>query len=292
MNRPDTLREMESLLASIREAIESHTGQGRAASVTQAQDAAQFHQPRQEHAAATSQAQPELDWQTTAGDDDILWADESVDVADSAHHALASSRHESSHEAAMRAETSDEALNAHAAVHPHEGVEEGAAAAAAARVAAATQATGDNLVRPAWAVSSSTAPASTATAPDAPAMHAARATSAGVTAARPASSRRAANLRLVKSDAAETSPAREEAQSVSSRSSFLSREVRDRVRAAMERQKRIEEAKRALGGEEALRQLVRDIIEPIIAEWLNEHLAEIVERRVARELARLREGGE
>lgn len=69
--------------------------------------------------------------------------------------------------------------------------------------------------------------------------------------------------------------------------SRLSAQVQQRVKAAMARMERIEAAKRALGGEAALRRLVADLVEPLIENWLNEHLADIVERRVQAELDRL-----
>lgn len=72
----------------------------------------------------------------------------------------------------------------------------------------------------------------------------------------------------------------------------LSPKVQARVRNAMARMERIEAARRALGGEEALRQLVADLVEPLLKEWLEENLPEIVERRVAEEIARITGRGE
>ncbi len=69
--------------------------------------------------------------------------------------------------------------------------------------------------------------------------------------------------------------------------SRLSPKVQARVKNALARMERIEAARRALGGEEALRQLVADLVEPLLREWLEENLADIVERRVAEEIARL-----
>ena len=69
--------------------------------------------------------------------------------------------------------------------------------------------------------------------------------------------------------------------------SRLSAPVQARVKEAMARMERIEAAKRALGGDAALRRLVADLVEPLIENWLNEHLADIVERRVQAELDRL-----
>ncbi len=69
--------------------------------------------------------------------------------------------------------------------------------------------------------------------------------------------------------------------------SHLPPKVQARVKSAMARLERIEAARRALGGEEALRQLVADLVEPLLKEWLEENLAEIVERRVAQEIARI-----
>ena len=69
--------------------------------------------------------------------------------------------------------------------------------------------------------------------------------------------------------------------------SRLSPAVRARVKNAMARMERIEAARRALGGEEALRQLVADLVEPLVREWLEENLADIVERQVEREIAHI-----
>ena len=241
MTRPDTLSEMESLLASIREAIETETGA--------AQPDASMHE--QASAAQSALAPSETDWQAAHGDDDILWADE---IGADAH--------------------------ASAGQVPHDH-------AALTSASMETPATNNMPRRPAWAMSSTAATSNAAAG-------VASAASSAPAAAMPSSARRTARLRLVKTDASEQAPSTppQEAPATTAAPSFLSQKVRERVRAAMARQKRIEEAKRALGGEQALRQLVSDIVEPIIAEWLNEHLPEIVERRVAMELARLRENGD
>jgi len=70
---------------------------------------------------------------------------------------------------------------------------------------------------------------------------------------------------------------------------LLSPKTQARVQDALGRLERLEQAKAALGGEEALRQLARDLLEPMLARWLDDNLADIVERRVAEELARLRQ---
>ena len=67
----------------------------------------------------------------------------------------------------------------------------------------------------------------------------------------------------------------------------LSEEVRHRVHSALDRLDRLERAKQALGGEEALRQLVSDLLEPMLRQWLDKNLADIVERRVREEIERL-----
>ena len=69
--------------------------------------------------------------------------------------------------------------------------------------------------------------------------------------------------------------------------SRLSPAVQARVKNAMARMERIEAARRALGGERALRQLVSDLVEPLVREWLQENLADIVERQVEREIAHI-----
>lgn len=302
MNRPDTLQEMESLLASIREAIETHT------ETSQASGPVHDH-----HHAQVTQSGSAADWQWTEDESDILWADDvtaaqartatseahvSPRSSSYGHHAdpghddvpamgarqrPAMDMHEASPAPGVRRrslmqEGGDDRLAATRMRH--------GSADATAETAADT--TGNRgATRPAWAMSSAGA-AEAGSVPAAP---------VAPSAARQGTARRTANLRLVKTDApvppSTRRPAqREESPSASVAPSFLSREVQERVRAAMSRQERIEAAKRALGGEQALRQLVIDIVEPIIAQWLNEHLAEIVERRVAMEIARLREGSD
>ena len=281
MTRPDTLHEMESLLASIREAIETETG------ALQSGAATHDHAPGAQPAPASSG----MDWQETHGDDDILWADEhgmdahapagqplhdqGQEMTETPHHQPVTSDMHAQGGDWQRQRPPQGQAPAPAAARQTRMQAQGSPAAPAARRAPAAQPGDDGARRPVWGRPPKASPSAPAAGQRAPAAPTA------------ASARRTARLRLVKTDAAgqQSSPAREQKPA----SSFLSPEVRKRVQAAMARQKRIEEAKRALGGEQALRQLVLDIVEPIIAEWLNEHLADIVERRVARELARLRE---
>lgn len=255
MNRPDTLQEMEALLASIREAIETHTGE--AAVATAAHDGADTVPVAS--AAPGMNGQPMADAGGGCMEEDILWAEE--EEASQPAASMPSSREHRQPDPARQELASERAVS---------GV--------LAQAGGNTAATGAGLVRPAWATSSGAAIG---------AAHARRQASAAVTHAVPAASpHQRANLRLVKTETTEERPARQ--RSAPSAPSFLPREVQQRVKAAMSRLERIEAAKRALGGERALRQLVSDIVEPVIAEWLSEHLPDIVERRVAAELARLR----
>jgi len=64
--------------------------------------------------------------------------------------------------------------------------------------------------------------------------------------------------------------------------------VQARVQDALGRLERLEQAKAALGGEEALRQLVSDLLEPMLARWLEENLPRMVEERLQAELDNIR----
>ena len=274
MNKPDTLQEMENLLASIRQAIEAQTASTPSDAVATGA----------ERASAALSA-PDRDWAPLdEGDDDILWADDGPTTMNAAGDFPAEAPASISRPQARRM-ASEHAL---AGGRPagrgagYAGTDAGAAPPMGS-TAETGESTVGNLVRPAWAMSPTAMAGNVAVQTAAP---------ANPPQASPVAPRRVANLRLVKSEPAADRPAARSTNAASaSAPSFLSHNVRQRVKVAMSRLERIEAAKRALGGEEALRQLVSDLLEPIIAEWLNDHLPDIVERRVSAEIARLRGRG-
>ena len=241
------IQEMQQLLASIRQAIEEH-GAMRQPSHSQADDLLG-------EAAMTAEAEEgrQDEWL----DDDLEWVEPHMQ----AEHGLAEEEQHAHSEAPV----------SHASTQ-----------AAGAMVA-------EEYSRPAVTqVSSGAAIGNSATAAATPT--AAATATAGMAAVRPAP--------VAESTPRTATPARKHAPHLSVLSggrsdaavlgnSRLSAPVQARVKAAMARLERIEAARQALGGEAALRRLVADLVEPLIEDWLEKNLPDIVERRVQAELDRI-----
>ncbi len=263
MGTANDIQEMRQLLASIREAIESHGAQG--AGHNAPAPVAERHDPVGAHAGAdllaeapdTAGAERE-DWP----DDDLEWVEPGSAPSETTWH-MAEPAGEAAapqaREAAATAVPAGMSRASHAqAAGVAEAAEDSTLSSVAEHAAAATMLarTGTDDAASALTTGESSSPPSGTAAP-APAIP------------------RFAVLSGGRSDAEVLGNSR------------LSAPVQARVKAAMARMERIEAARRALGGEAALRRLVADLVEPLIENWLNEHLADIVERRVQAELDRI-----
>ncbi len=270
MGTANDIQEMRQLLASIREAIESHGAQG-AGHDTPA-PVAERHDPVGAHAGAdllaeapaTAGAEREDDWP----DDDLEWVEPGGAPSETTWHMEESAGETTAppaREAAATAVSAGMPRASHAqAVGMAEAAEDSTLSSAEAHAAEATMLarTGTDDTPTALTTGESSTPPPTGAAAPAPATP------------------RFAVLSGGRSDAAVLGNSR------------LSAPVQARVKAAMARMERMEAARRALGGEAALRRLVADLVEPLIENWLNEHLADIVERRVQAELDRLLKRGD
>ena len=248
MGTADDIQEMQQLLASIRQAIEEHGATGRG-------DAMQDTETGRSQAedllgeAPVAAAEPDIASNTTQED----WLDDDLEWAEPSEVVEERVAEPQRHDAALAATARGQgalAANTRALQRPATmlaGTGTDGAATTNATVTAMAPAVASGSV-------SSGAPASSPRQPAAP---------------------RLSVLSGGRTDAAVLGNSR------------LSAPVQARVKAAMARMERIEAAKRALGGEAALRRLVADLVEPLIENWLEKHLPDIVERRVQAELDRI-----